>query len=149
MTFSCFSRNPIEKPSRLTPVGTKISLLRLQNHPFSLFSHVSDVFASKWHHKFTIWCPTIPFWTPKWSQTSSAGRPSGWPSLAGPGCPARPPGPACQPVGCSAGEGRGGEGKGGGQRAGEPRPPTPITAGGLFCMYIYGRFSWEVFEDVH
>ena len=27
-----------------------------------------------------------------------------------------------------------GKGKGGGQRAPEPRPPTPITAGGLFGM---------------
>ena len=32
-----FSRNPIEKPSRLTPVGTKNSLLRLQNHLFHFF----------------------------------------------------------------------------------------------------------------
>ena len=82
-----FSRNPIGKPSRLTPVGTKNSLLRLQNHLFSLFSYMYDVFASKWYHKFMIWCPTIPYWTPKLSQTSSAssaGRPSG---LAQPGRP--------------------------------------------------------------
>ena len=85
-----FPPNPIEKPSRLTPVGTRISLLGAQNHRFSLLSYVYDVFASKWHHKFMIWCPTIPFWFPKWSQTSSAS----WPSLAGPGWPARPPGPA-------------------------------------------------------
>ena len=35
--FLLFSRNPIEKPSRLTPVGTKNQLLRLYNHLFSFF----------------------------------------------------------------------------------------------------------------
>ena len=85
-----FARNPIEKNTRLTLVGTRISLSRLQNHTFSSFAHVYGVLASKLHHKFTIWCPTIPFLTPKWSQTSSAS----WPSLADPGWPARPPGPA-------------------------------------------------------
>ena len=92
-----FSRNPIEKPSRLTPVGTRISLLGLQNHRFSLFSYVYDVFASKWHHKFMIWCPTIPFWTPKWSQTSSAssaGRPSGLAEPGRPGLASQAAGPA-------------------------------------------------------
>ena len=88
--FVLFSPNSIEKPTRLTFVGTRISLLRLQNHTFSSFAHVYGALASKLHHKFTIWCPTIPFLTPKWSQTSSAS----WPSLADPGWPARPPGPA-------------------------------------------------------
>ena len=85
-----FSRSTVKKPSRLTPFGTRISLFGIQNHRFSLFLDVSDVFAPKLHHRIMIWCPTIPFWTPKWSQTSSAS----WPSLAGPGWPARPPGPA-------------------------------------------------------
>ena len=78
-----------------------------KSHVF-IFSDVSDVSAPKLHHKFMIWCPTIPFWTPKWSQTSSAS----WPSLAGPGWPARPPGPAGGgqaggPVGCFLGRERG------------------------------------------
>ena len=63
-----------------------------------------------------------------------AGR-AGWPSLAGPGWPARPPGPACRPVGCSAGGGgEEGRAKEGGSAPAEPRPPTPITAGGLFSI---------------
>ena len=122
-----FSPNPIEKPSRLTPVGTRISLLGLQNHRFSLFSYVYDVFASKWHHRFMIWCPTIPFWTPKWSQTSSAssaGRPSG---LAEPGRPglASPAARSRLPAGglLCGGRGRRGKGKGGGQRTGRTPPP--------------------------
>ena len=95
--FVLFSRNPIEKPTRLTLVGTKISRSRLQNHTFSSFAHVYGVLASKWHHKFTIWCPTIPFWTPKWSQTSSAssaGRPSGLAEPGRPGLASQAAGPA-------------------------------------------------------
>ena len=38
-----FSRNPIEKPSRLTPVGTRNSLLRLQNHLFTFFIRVRRI----------------------------------------------------------------------------------------------------------
>ena len=65
-----------------------------------------------------------------------AGR-AGWPSLAGPGWPARPPGPACRPVGCSAGGGgEEGRAKEGGSAPAEPRPPTPITAGWLFCIWL-------------
>ena len=82
-----FSPNTVKKPSRFTLAGARISLFRLQNHTFSLFSYVSDVSGPEVHHKFTKLCPTIPFWTPKWSQTSSAssaGRPSG---LAEPGRP--------------------------------------------------------------
>ena len=104
--FVLFSPNPIEKPTRLTPVGTRNTILDSEVVPDEL------------------------------SPARPAGR-AGWPSLAGPGWPARPPGPACRPVGCSAGGGGGrrGQGKGKRQRAGEPRPPTPITAGGLFHMF--------------
>ena len=59
--------------------------------------YVSDVFAPKLHHRFMIWCPTIPFWTPKWSQTSSAssaGRPSGLAEPGRPGLASQAAGPA-------------------------------------------------------
>ena len=134
--FMLFSPNPIEKPSRLTPVGTRISLLGLQNHRFSLFSYVYDVFASKWHHKFMIWCPTIPFWTPKWSQTSSArsaGRPSGlaepgWPGLASPAARSRLPagGLLCR------GGGEEGRAKEGGSAQENPAPPLLSPQVGYF-----------------
>ena len=120
-----FSRTTVKKPSRLTLIGTRISLLRLQNHSFSLFSYVSDVFTPKRHPNSSIWSPMIPFWIPKWSQTSSAtstGRPSGLaepgrPGLASPAARSRLPA-----VGCSA---KGGRGKREGQRRGAARRRSP------------------------
>ena len=121
------SRNPIRKRTRFTLAGTRNSLFRLRNHTFSLFSYVYGVLAPKVHHQFTKWCPTIPFWTPKWSQTSlasSAGRPSG---LAEPGRPglASPAARSRLPAGglLCGGRGRRGKGKGGGQRTGRTPPP--------------------------
>ena len=92
-----FSPNTVKKPSRSTLAGARISLFRLQNHTFSLFSYVSDVSGPKVHHQFTKLCPTIPFWTPKWSQTSSAssaGRPSGLAEPGRPGLASQAAGPA-------------------------------------------------------
>ena len=44
--FMLFSRNPIGKPSRLTPVGPRISLFGVPNHTFSFFRRVRG-FLSK------------------------------------------------------------------------------------------------------
>ena len=138
--FILFSRNPIRKPTGFTLAGTRISLFRLQNNTFSLFSYVYGVLAPKVHHEVTKWCPTIPFWTPKWSQTSSAssaGRLGGGPWRA---WPARQAGPAAWPppggpVGCFPGRERGKSSGGGAARRRWWSPPTPITAGGLFSIY--------------
>ena len=51
--------------------------------------------------------------------------------LARAGQPGRPVPPSSPWAVLQEGGGRG-KGQGGGQRAGEARPPTPITAGGLF-----------------
>ena len=96
--MSRFARSTVKKPSRLTPFGTRISLFGVQNHRFSLFLDVSDVFAPKLHHKIMIWCPTIPFWIQSGPRRARPARPAGragWPSLAGPaGQPGRPVPPA-------------------------------------------------------
>ena len=129
----------------------KSTLLRIQKPQVSLFSYLSDAFAPKLHHEFMIWCPTIPFWTPKWSQTSSAS----WPSLAVPGWPARPPGPA---GGGQAGphlagrwaasrEGNEGRAQEGAQRAGaDGAPPLLSPQVGYFVYWLQGAVelgTWE------
>ena len=136
-----FSRNPIRKPTRFTLAGTRISLFRLQNHTFSLFHTCTAFWLQKFITNSQNGVQRSHFGLQSGHRRARPARPAGragWPSLAGPGWPARPPGPACRPVGCSAGGGgEEGRAKEGGSAPAEPRPPTPITAGGLFSMYRY------------
>ena len=136
--FMLFSRSTVKKPSRLTPFGTRISLLRLQNHSFHFFHTCPTYLLQNGIAKSRFCVQRSHFGLQSGPRRARPARPAGragWPSLAGPGWPARPPGPACRPVGCSAGGGgEEGRAKEGGSAPAEPRPPTPITAGGLFSI---------------
>ena len=75
-----FSPTTVKKLLRFTLVGTA-------NHWNLMNTSIFQETLLKRLRDLLRWCPTIPFWSPKWSQTSptgSAGRPSG---LAGPGRP--------------------------------------------------------------
>ena len=146
------SPNPIEKPTRLTLVGTRISLLRLQNHTF----HALHTCTAFWlqngitSSRFGVQRSHFGFQSvPGRARPARPDGRAGWPSLAGPGWPprrpsqpgglARPPG---GPVGCFPGGEREKSAGGGAARRSWWSPPTPITAGGLFCSSLVLTLVW-------
>ena len=125
--FHAFFTKPYWKAFEIDTRRDKNFTFATPKSQISTFSYVSDVFTPKRHPNSSIWSPMIPFWIPKWSQTSSAssaGRPSG---LAEPGRPglASPAARSRLPAGglLCGGRGRRGKGKGGGQRTGRTPPP--------------------------
>ena len=133
--FHTFPLNTIKKPTRFTLVGTKSLGIDKQFHCLRNTVETPTRFAPLVSNDPLLESKVVT------DEPGRLGRPAErvgrWPSLAGPGWPARPPGPACRPVGCSAGRGgEEGKAKEGGSAPAEPRPPTPITAGGLFSTEL-------------
>ena len=117
------------------PNFCKFPLLGDKHHGCSTFLDVYEEFGPKWHprfHKKELGTTFLVRGAPKSSPTGlgrqEPGRPAG---------PARPPGPRLAGRWAASREGNEGRAQEGEQRAGgDGAPPTPITAGGLFGMYI-------------